>query len=169
MLCKAKDENPCTVYLLQSCTLIIRTVLFSWVLKRDWLLSHAETLNASFTPQPRWPRNQAFSWLWRDGNRSWLFCFLSGLFHWGHELLVDCQDSLKPCSTFLYSLLDMSGFVVFSDLHFYVFLSGLFLWADMLCDTKSKGCRLTTSKNERSVDRAENCPCWSLKRCWEIR
>lgn len=120
---------------------------------------------------------------WRkETDKSPLFCCVSGSFHRGHARLVDCQASLKPCSTFLHVLLDISIFVfaqhICSVLSFYLLLplsvfSGSFSWplfaANVLCDTLAKGCGQSTSKTEGSVERAENCPCWSLKWSCEIR
>lgn len=66
------------------------------------------------SPEPCWPQNWAytgpFGFGGKETDKSPLFCFVSGSLHRGHARLVDCQDSLKPCSAFLHILLDISSF-----------------------------------------------------------
>lgn len=74
------------------------------------------------------------------------------LFFWTSAALFLLSTFISPL---FYLLLPHS---VFLRLCLFFFFA-----ANMLCDTQAKGCGLSTSKNEGSVDRAENCPCWSLK------
>lgn len=82
------------------------------------------------------------NWLWRAENgqiTTLLFCWL---FYRGHVQLVDCQDSLKPCSTFSHILLDISSFVFV--LHICIFL---LLYLLLLCSPALSGLRLQLTRS----------------------